>query len=242
MSSPAKVSANRENALKSTGPRSERGKSKSRLNALKFGIHAKFPVLPGEDEGAYQALLKSNMSYFAPDGPVEHLLVRQITAEEWRLRRIEAAENTLPERIVEGKIIQLLGTFNKEEAAYIKSSYGIELIEELGRVQRAQETASRNFQLQHPGLGGFGPPERSGDEIQDGVEASLSRILEPENALHDCLVPQTERAPQTYLVNERRAAARAYLHYVRQLKDLQEDRMTVTQLTKSRPIDVSDLA
>jgi hypothetical protein len=41
MSSEQKISASRKNAQKSTGPRSEEGKAKSRFNALKFGIHAK---------------------------------------------------------------------------------------------------------------------------------------------------------------------------------------------------------
>ncbi len=36
-----KIEANRRNALKSTGPRTENGKKKSRYNALKHGILAK---------------------------------------------------------------------------------------------------------------------------------------------------------------------------------------------------------
>ena len=58
MTSRAKIAANRKNSRNSTGPRSERGKSKSRLNALKYGIYAKTPVLPEEDENAYRELVK----------------------------------------------------------------------------------------------------------------------------------------------------------------------------------------
>jgi hypothetical protein len=41
MATEQQVEANRRNAQKSTGARSEEGKAKSRFNALKFGIHAK---------------------------------------------------------------------------------------------------------------------------------------------------------------------------------------------------------
>jgi len=40
MATEAQIAANRENAKRSTGPRTESGKQASRLNALKTGIHA----------------------------------------------------------------------------------------------------------------------------------------------------------------------------------------------------------
>ena len=39
---PARLEANRQNARKSTGPRTARGKAYSRLNALKSGVHSPF--------------------------------------------------------------------------------------------------------------------------------------------------------------------------------------------------------
>jgi hypothetical protein len=47
MSSEPKTAANRRNALKSTGPRTEGGKSRSRLNGVMPGIYATTPVLLG---------------------------------------------------------------------------------------------------------------------------------------------------------------------------------------------------
>ena len=41
--------ANRQNAQRSTGPRSVEGKAASRFNALKTGIDAQAQVIPGED-------------------------------------------------------------------------------------------------------------------------------------------------------------------------------------------------
>src|SRR4051812_1485794 len=46
--SAAKVAANRANAAKSTGPRTEAGRAASRVNAVKHGLRAEMVVLPGE--------------------------------------------------------------------------------------------------------------------------------------------------------------------------------------------------
>ena len=244
MSSPAKISANRENALKSTGPRSARGRSKSRLNALKFGIYATTLVLPGEDEDAYREIVKSNLNYFAPVGPVENLLVSQITTEQWRLERIQKAENALHARLQEGQIVRFLGSLNKRETAYVSSSYADELGEELDQARREQVAADflhdLNSRRYRDVRGRLDMPTRSDEEIMDGVEARLGRILEPENTLHEGLVPTTERAPQAYLVQERRVAVRAYLDYVGKLQELQEARLTVTLSSRPQPTTTAE--
>ncbi len=51
MASAAQIEANRLNAQKSTGPRTDKGKARARLNALKHGMTARtiMPVLPHED-------------------------------------------------------------------------------------------------------------------------------------------------------------------------------------------------
>ena len=56
MASAAQISANRQNAKKSTGPRTEKGKAKSRLNAVTHGLTAwtVTPVLPNEDPKALE--------------------------------------------------------------------------------------------------------------------------------------------------------------------------------------------
>src|SRR5207247_3252677 len=51
-----KLEANRQNSLKSTGPTSVEGKSRSAMNALKHGLTAEQIVLPNEDPEAYDAL------------------------------------------------------------------------------------------------------------------------------------------------------------------------------------------
>ena len=49
MTSEKQRKANRQNAKKSTGPRTEDGKASTSQNALKHGLLARDAVLPGED-------------------------------------------------------------------------------------------------------------------------------------------------------------------------------------------------
>ena len=56
MASQAQIDANRRNAARSTGPKTEAGKARARLNALDDGAHARIahPVLPQENAAELQ--------------------------------------------------------------------------------------------------------------------------------------------------------------------------------------------
>ncbi len=94
MTSAKQVQANRENAKKSTGPRTEEGKQRTARNAIKHGFRAKDPLIPGEDpDEFYRHDTELNVE-FAPVTAVEQNLVDQIIDITWRLKRfgrIEAA-------------------------------------------------------------------------------------------------------------------------------------------------------
>jgi hypothetical protein len=55
MASDRQIEANRKNAEKCTGPRTEAGKEKSSQNALKTGLDAKSEVLRFESRPEYEA-------------------------------------------------------------------------------------------------------------------------------------------------------------------------------------------
>ena len=92
-----KIAANRQNALKSTGPKTPRGKTKSRTNALKHGLFAMDISVVGtsnkEDSEQYTALLKSLQEDHGPVGIAEHLEVERIAACWWKLGRAWRYEN-----------------------------------------------------------------------------------------------------------------------------------------------------
>src|SRR5215472_19145386 len=94
MSTEKQIAANRLNAQRSTGPRTDEGRAAVRLNAIKHGLCAKTLVLPGEDEAEFQALLEDLEQTFQPANRNEVNLVRQMAMAAWRLDRayhVEAA-------------------------------------------------------------------------------------------------------------------------------------------------------
>lgn len=52
MATEKQIQANRNNAKKSTGPRTEKGKARVSQNALKHGLLARDAILPGEGHAA----------------------------------------------------------------------------------------------------------------------------------------------------------------------------------------------
>jgi hypothetical protein len=92
-----KIAANRQNALKSTGPKTPEGKAHSRTNALKYGLFAiDMPIVGvanGENSQEYTALLKLLKQDYEPVGIAEHLEVERIAACWWKLGRAWRYEN-----------------------------------------------------------------------------------------------------------------------------------------------------
>ncbi|HUI53563.1 MAG TPA: hypothetical protein VLY04_01240 [Bryobacteraceae bacterium] len=95
MSTPAQISANRQNARKSTGPRSVEGKDSSRFNALKHGIDARSLVIPGEDPAELAALAEDYHRQCQPVGPIEAHLVDILIRSDWQGRRYDRVEAQL---------------------------------------------------------------------------------------------------------------------------------------------------
>jgi len=87
MPSDLQIQANRENARRSTGPRTPLGKARASLNAVRHGLTSHNAVLPQEDQQAYAELLASLEAQFQPQNPVETFLVQQMASAQWRLRR-----------------------------------------------------------------------------------------------------------------------------------------------------------
>jgi hypothetical protein len=95
MASPAQLAANRANAQKSTGPRSVEGKSASRFNALKHGIDAASPVIPGEDPAEYESLATEYCEEYRPKSASEFFHVETMIRADWQKRRLELVEADL---------------------------------------------------------------------------------------------------------------------------------------------------
>jgi hypothetical protein len=105
MATAAQIEANRQNARKSTGPRTEEGKNRSRLNALDHGGRANLMVLPTEVFGEYENELKAWKLSFQPRNPAEEVLVERLVSLGWQQKRIDRAQTArLTRRIYHGEI------------------------------------------------------------------------------------------------------------------------------------------
>ena len=92
-----KIQANRRNALRSTGPKTERGKRTVARNAIKHGFLAREVVITAgdgeESSEEFQDLVKQLCEDYEPVGVVEESLVQTIANCWWRKARVLRAEN-----------------------------------------------------------------------------------------------------------------------------------------------------
>ncbi len=102
MTSERQISANRLNARRSTGPRSESGKLRSRQNAIRHGLTAETVIGVLEDPCDYAAFEAVIIADYAPRSMVEHELVARLASLLWRLRRATSIETGLLE--IQGEI------------------------------------------------------------------------------------------------------------------------------------------
>lgn len=91
------LEANKQNALKG-GVKTEEGKNKIRLNALKHGLLSKETCLEEEDRKALERLAEGFSISLEPNGELELILVDRIVAGVWRLRRSLKIERNVLER------------------------------------------------------------------------------------------------------------------------------------------------
>jgi len=87
MTSDKRIAANRQNALRSTGPKTPRGKAIAKMNALKHGLLSSQVLIAGEKARDLAELGQRLRAELRPAGELEQLLVDRIIAAVWRLKR-----------------------------------------------------------------------------------------------------------------------------------------------------------
>jgi len=94
-----KVKANRKNAQKSTGPRTEVGKAKAAANSYRHGFFAKnlflTPEQVAKDQADYLAVVNGLQGHFQPVGYLENFWVEKIATEALRSTRLISHEQTV---------------------------------------------------------------------------------------------------------------------------------------------------
>src|SRR5689334_955529 len=82
----------RQNGRKSHGPTSIHGKSRSKMNAIKHGMTARVPVLPGEDPETFHHHVEGIVDSLAPRNALELALAEQAALSLWKIERAERVE------------------------------------------------------------------------------------------------------------------------------------------------------
>jgi hypothetical protein len=86
---------NRENAQKSTGPKTDEGKAASSKNAFKHGIYSDEVVIPGEDVVRYEELLADLRGEHEPATPSKEILVNEMAQHYWHIRHWRKMETQM---------------------------------------------------------------------------------------------------------------------------------------------------
>jgi hypothetical protein len=87
MTSPARVLANRRNAMKSTGPRTKEGKRRSAMNALKHGMTAEIALMPEEDKVKFERRVREWVGDFRPRTDEERFYAERAVYFSWQVQR-----------------------------------------------------------------------------------------------------------------------------------------------------------
>ena len=95
MASDKQIIANQKNSRRSTGPRTESGKRRSRRNAIRHGLTAETVIDILEDPADYRAFERAIKSDYSPKTAIEGQLVTRLASLLWRLRRAVAIESGL---------------------------------------------------------------------------------------------------------------------------------------------------
>ena len=143
MTSERQAEANRQNAQKSTGPRTPAGKAVVALNGIKHGLLSRESLIKGESEAELVDFGKRLRAKLAPVGELELLFADRVISTAWRLRRLVVVETMVfnRERSVDyafnnsGR--EKMGVLSRYEMTLERSLY--KALHELQRLQAARD-------------------------------------------------------------------------------------------------------
>ncbi|MEE8435724.1 MAG: hypothetical protein V3S64_13140 [bacterium] len=192
MTSKKQIEANRKNAKKSTGPKTEAGKAVSSGNAFKHGLTSRRVWLEDEDEEQFRDMRIEIMNELRPHGTLETLLAVRVASQLWRLSRVPGIEAELFDRLrrdVLGNDEGLAGAWLRDGAPY----EGV-----LGRLTRYEGAIERSItriinelrQLQADRLKRDAREEA--EEAEEAVEAQW-RDIGPDGSPMDLAVSKRVR-------------------------------------------------
>ena len=190
MATQSQIDANRMNARKSTGPRTEAGKEQVRRNALKHGLRAEMiRVLPHEDAAEFARRFNLLCDEFRPRTEGEMLLVENATALAWKITRADRYETFhLSRRVSEAAATvpdgDPQGVFEEASLAAFDASDDGE------RLRRYQFTLLRELRRTFDAL-----KKLRADNAKHGVKAGEPAVTRPTEPFPPVATPPQPSAP-----------------------------------------------
>ncbi|MBC8107375.1 MAG: hypothetical protein H7Z14_12350 [Anaerolineae bacterium] len=174
--------ANRRNAQKSTGPKSEEGKSRSSQNAITHGLSARSAVVLDESIEEFDAFAQAVRDDFRPRGPMESVLVDRIIHLSWKLRRIPKIEAEMlvePDPSLELDLFHDVGKVSRQRISYLMRRYLRGTNDAMSKVQTYEMRMDRTLHATMRELNRLRKMNRE-EVVHDDTEAQVS---EPQNVV-----------------------------------------------------------
>jgi hypothetical protein len=197
-----RTAANRANSQHSTGPRTEPGKQRSSLNALRHGLTALTAVLPSEDHAAFETHHRQFRDEYQPATATETQLVRELADTSWRINRIPLLEADLLTRAANPPNDQAAIDFDIVDAHRLLGNLGIhghrlsrqfqKTLEQLRQIQAERRERERRdlkdaaalLELhKHEGLP-WQPSDHGFVFTKDQVERHSQKLMRQNDARH----------------------------------------------------------
>ncbi|HUE20396.1 MAG TPA: hypothetical protein VMQ86_01865 [Bryobacteraceae bacterium] len=200
----AQTNANRQNAKKSTGPRTPQGKTISSRNSLVHGMTSGKFLPPDADPQEFFQLLDQFRARFQPFDEVEDALVEPLVAAEFKMRSVryldaglfhyQAETNPMPEQFNKaGRSNSLAWAFHGDSAYYNSFS---KLMRYEGFLQREFSRALRDLSML-----------QADRRAQTQAEAAPPAFAEPESPAAS---PKTEETNRTQSPGRTAAPGRGF--------------------------------
>jgi hypothetical protein len=144
--SDAHSTAARSNAALSHGPVTEQGKQRSSLNAVKHGLTARNPILPGDNLQTYQELVQGFVSELNPVGAVESGYVRTIANIQHQLDRVAPLMEALAASQPQGETGDQDGAVADRDSLEKQQKTYNNMAMLISRLRKVQETTMKQLQ------------------------------------------------------------------------------------------------
>ena len=149
----SRAEINRENALKSTGPKTEEGKQSSAMNATRHNLTGQILVLPAEDLAAYAKFQGDFHKFHKPVGPVETQCVQFMVDAAWQMNRARAWQDQILSLLANNAGDHLAAGNNPQLNAALAIAEAVaQCTKELSNLSLYEQRHLRKFERSHDRL------------------------------------------------------------------------------------------